>query len=330
MAFEDDYGVMYGSHASIFAWCKGLERPVELLRRPGHITRLFSDKRFFYDAGYPAEKTYSRENNPLLRTIEYDSEFSLKNSSERPHQNIIFGATIFQKQPFFLTQTCLSNPLAQDSRRHYYSAHLIGSDVNLIVVPFPWPRKTDGLDYRPGSLELASNEHHLFVASQNVTLLRKEKNCSATLENITGYLADFVHLASDGQRVLALSSHSKPHVEIRLIPENRTIAYWDADTYGFDRLAAFVDDTLVVGTTRFGNEKDSLGGIGSTSLFAIDLEHILDAELPVEVKPRLLLDDAFKNTMIYGKGNPILLVPRQTLDPMMEIDYRWRISHLSA
>ena len=135
------------------------------------------------------------------------------------------------------------------------------------------------LDYRVGLLDLAVTGDKIFVSSQNVVSIFPKQRGQSEVDALTDYLDDY-----------------EPQSE---------------QTYGYEQMATFVRDTLVVGTRNFSTGENNLYAIPVTA-------EILQSKNGVRASPQLLLKNSFVKGEVYATGNPITAVPREDLEKIIE------------
>jgi len=308
MTNTPNFGLVYGSGNEIYAWYHhGFGKPLKIAERKDYVTSLCFHNGWLLDAGLdgvvrntttgedldttgtPINSIASWKNYPFP-LVGRDGQRVAPNLIITGDDNVLYGARIELSSRAHLFS------LVSNSSHHEFS-------------------------YRPGSLELLPVENTLYVASENVIKVEFKDN-HYVAKKMTGYLTDFVHLAGNGQEVLALYSHNPqttPKGEIVMdVETGKVLTFWSPtekfngtrEIYGFCDRATMIGDTLIVGCSKSTN--------GNIYAIPITKEMRTSTEgLPAE--PNLLLAGAYyQDFHPYTKGNPIIALGLKDLLAVIE------------
>ena len=84
------------------------------------------------------------------------------------------------------------------------------------------------------------------------------------------------------------------------------MTYFPAGTSGFGhpQMIALAGNTLIYG--------------GKNSFYAIPITEEMQTNINgVQSKPHLLLQNAYRNTGVFGRGNPLVAIPRDDLENIL-------------
>ena len=303
------FGLVYGSRTKILGWHEGLERPVTLRAlEPDspkyHITTVAFIEGILYDAGYEG----------VVRET-----FSCKRIGKTQGAPI-FGISKFNGQLVAVAE----RPSGELNTGRVY---FVESDKTIVNLPIEHPIKqprVGPLLHRGDSLGLTINKDGMYVNSENITKMKSLEKGDSYLEKITDYLADFTYLTSNDERAFVVYYHSEDTnpdgTELILLPENKRLAFWEmgekGKPFGYPCMVTMIGNKLIFGGESFG--RDYLEP-HKRNLYSVDItDEMLKSEKGLKVSPQLLLEHAFEDADVYGKGNPISAVPQDYLDNIIK------------
>lgn len=304
-----EYALVFGSGNNILAWHIDLKKPIILATRTpsdaymAHINTITLHKGILYDAGYEGEVRETLSGKIIGLT------------PNNPSYSPIFGISSYKGRLIALRH--IEENENSDARLHY-----VDSGEN-IVENFgnDWKK---GLMYRPHSLDLkVTNSGKIYVASENIVEIIPKKNRPAKIIKLTDYLSDYVSLASDGKKVYSLHTHNHhtnpDGTEVREVPSNKRVAFWlpekdwngknNQKSYDFSRLFALYGESLIIGTDIYNDDND---------FWVVNITPKMNQlKRGSRATPLLLLKKGIQETVVYGKGNPLLVLKRKDLEKII-------------
>lgn len=255
----------------MYAWHEGMDMPLLIAGKDthplrNHVTSFALLDGFLYHAGYGKNIVVTGS------------------SSTAMHPNIgpLFGLT-----------------------NHRYSLHVLEYGPSHRVV-----LRNDGngeypidslLDIRNHVLDMASDGRRLFIASQNVVMCEQLPE-EIKLTRLSGFKADRVLLAADGEKVYAThfqNPHTHPSGQVfELLPEGSTVRNIDLSVFNMSSLKQFAvqDDVLIF-------------GVSLDQTMAYYTTPINDKEAPLS----LVTTINARRPEVYGTGNALIAVPLEDL-----------------
>lgn len=304
----ENYGLLYGSRNEIRAWHAGLSMPFALARtKQPHITSLAFDsgKGILYYAGHDGAVRNAITNESVGKTQKDSPIFDLD----------------------FLDEKLIA---VRHISQHHNAArlHYVKSDMDIAILDSDMKGRK-GLSYRPHSLELTvSNNGKIYIASENIVEVcpPKKNDQKPKIKKLTNYLSDFVNMVKNGEDMYAVFTHNHDSypdgTEVRKVPSNKRVTFWKPDeswgglehlkkSYGYTDMATIIDDKLIVGTHNFDTEENNIYYVNLTP-------EMHESARGIRAKPQLLLRQAYEHAKVYGRGNPMILIPRKELDILIQ------------
>lgn len=160
----------------------------------------------------------------------------------------------------------------------------------------------------------------IFFSSDSIFQLTKH-DTKYSMNQLTRYLAENVSLLTNGESIYSVS-HQDENTnpggpEVRTLPENKRVAFWNYSKFGLKQQCAMKDDIIIIGTVNY-QKGDPIGCIYYFKL----TDEMLNSENGREAKPKLLVKNAFSENIIYTRGNPMITIQREQAEKILN-EMRW-------
>ncbi|HIH11139.1 TPA: hypothetical protein HA241_03040 [Candidatus Woesearchaeota archaeon] len=319
MGLLEGKALVFGSRNRILAFHEGMKKPVCLATREGsdgdnEVTALILYERSLFDTNslgavyqtLTGQRVDGRRTEiPVYKLVEFQGELFGVEGTSYPKPAAARCPLEERSRP--------ASPDGEEENRDQARIFRVADDSTLHTFNDGRRGLSQGpLSLRPNSLDLAVAGDDLYLASENVVHIN-----GTSVTALTSYTSDSVQLASDGKLVVASTYHNSETfpkgAEVRLMPDNKLLAFWDCKRFGspgYHGRVALHDDVIVFGSGVKKKENNPLYGFRITP-------EMHDAPGGIGVTPELVLANAFERPSMYGSGNPLLIVSRDELEHLL-------------
>ncbi|GEM_PF-6445365 len=292
---QEEFGLLFGSRNGIYLWTPDLSRAQAVARlRKGHVTSLAVIDNALCDASYGTPFLQEILTEKMVG-VELNGRTTIYGTATRQGRTILAGMQKFR--------------LPEDT----FDSHRLTLHYLHEATPFFVAVQGNGdLPFRSCSLAIANDSQRLYSASESVFAL----SASNKPERLSGYLSDFVRLASNSKEVVSVHYHNDrtcpDGVEVRSVPDGKRLAFWDVNIFGYPLMVALFHNTLVIGAASSTGPFLNLDE--KCNFYTLNITAAMRASSNgIQSEPALLAREAFMTPEVYGSGNPLLVLPKRTL-----------------